>query len=75
MMLVFNMTQITPVSYGTYQYPQWAIAVGWIIGMISVIPIPIYMVVDLWDANGTLLQVIPIVYECILLKLCFRILL
>ncbi|CAG2220563.1 GLYT [Mytilus edulis] len=56
MMLVFNMTQITPVSYGTYQYPQWAIAVGWIIGMISVIPIPIYMVVDLWDANGTLLQ-------------------
>ncbi|XP_076070507.1 sodium- and chloride-dependent glycine transporter 2-like isoform X2 [Mytilus galloprovincialis] len=56
MMLVFNMTQITPVSYGTYQYPQWSIAVGWIIGMISVIPIPIYMVVDLWDANGTLLQ-------------------
>ncbi|CAC5408977.1 Sodium- and chloride-dependent neutral and basic amino acid transporter B(0+),Sodium- and chloride-dependent taurine transporter,Sodium-dependent noradrenaline transporter,Sodium-dependent proline transporter,Sodium-and chloride-dependent glycine transporter 1,Creatine transporter,Sodium- and chloride-dependent GABA transporter 3,Sodium- and chloride-dependent betaine transporter,Sodium- and chloride-dependent GABA transporter 2,Sodium-dependent dopamine transporter,Sodium- and chloride-dependent GABA tran len=56
MMLVFNMTQITPVSYGTYQYPQWAIAVGWIIGMLSVIPIPIYMVIDLWNANGTVLQ-------------------
>ncbi|CAG2201373.1 GLYT [Mytilus edulis] len=56
MVLVFNMTQITPVSYGTYQYPQWAIAAGWIIGMISVIPIPIHMVIDLWNANGTILQ-------------------
>lgn len=56
-MLTFNMSQLKPVSYGTYQYPIWAILIGWIIGMASVVPIPIQAVIGLCKSNGSLLQV------------------
>ena len=56
-MLIFNMTQIKPVSYGSYQYPAWAITVGWIIGMASVLPIPLYMVMVILKSDGSLMQV------------------
>jgi hypothetical protein len=47
-MLTFNMSQLKPVSYGTYQYPLWAILIGWIIGMTSVVPIPIQAMLYVW---------------------------
>ncbi|CAC5362095.1 Sodium- and chloride-dependent neutral and basic amino acid transporter B(0+),Sodium- and chloride-dependent taurine transporter,Sodium-dependent noradrenaline transporter,Sodium-dependent proline transporter,Sodium-and chloride-dependent glycine transporter 1,Sodium-dependent neutral amino acid transporter SLC6A17,Sodium- and chloride-dependent GABA transporter 3,Sodium- and chloride-dependent betaine transporter,Sodium-dependent dopamine transporter,Sodium-and chloride-dependent GABA transporter 1,Sodium len=56
LMIVFNMIQFTPVSYGTYTYPSWAVGAGWIIGFASVIPIPLYIMKDLWSAEGTILQ-------------------
>lgn len=56
-MLTFNMSQLKPVSYGAYQYPLWAILIGWIIGMTSVVPIPIQAVIGLCKSNGSLLQV------------------
>ncbi|CAC5362100.1 SLC6A1 [Mytilus coruscus] len=56
LMIVFNMIQFTPVSYGTYMYPSWAVGAGWIIGFVSVIPIPLYIIKDLWSTEGTILQ-------------------
>ncbi|XP_052077223.1 sodium- and chloride-dependent glycine transporter 2-like isoform X4 [Mytilus californianus] len=56
LMIVFNMIQFTPVSYGTYKYPSWAVGAGWIISFASVIPIPLYIIKDVWSAEGTILQ-------------------
>ncbi|XP_063415192.1 sodium- and chloride-dependent glycine transporter 2-like isoform X2 [Mytilus trossulus] len=56
LMVVFNLIQFTPVSYGTYKYPNWAVVVGWMIGFASVIPIPLYIIKDLWAAEGSLFQ-------------------
>lgn len=68
-MVVFNLIQFTPVSYGTYKYPSWAVVVGWMIGFASVIPIPLYIIKDLWAAEGTLLQVCILNYSFILFYL------
>ena len=57
MMLLFNMLQLKPVSFDKYQYPSWAIVFGWVIGMVSVVPIPLYIIKTLWCGNGTILQV------------------
>ncbi|CAC5382395.1 SLC6A6 [Mytilus coruscus] len=38
----------------TYQYPQWAIGVGWILALISVIWVPIIFIVRLIQTPGTL---------------------
>ncbi|XP_071125321.1 sodium- and chloride-dependent glycine transporter 2-like isoform X2 [Mytilus edulis] len=53
-MLVFNMTQLQPVSYNHYQYPSYAIVIGWVIGMVSVAPIPLYMIKAIACAEGSL---------------------
>ncbi|CAG2254307.1 GLYT [Mytilus edulis] len=55
-MLVFNMTQLQPVSYNHYQYPSYAIVIGWVIGMVSVAPIPLYMIKAIACAEGSLQQ-------------------
>ncbi|XP_052076409.1 sodium- and chloride-dependent glycine transporter 2-like [Mytilus californianus] len=55
-MLVFNMTQLQPVSYNTYQYPSYAIVIGWVVGMVSVVPIPLYMIKAVACAEGTIQQ-------------------
>jgi hypothetical protein len=55
--LTFNMSQLKPVSYGTYQYPLWAILIGWIIGMASVVPILIHFLSDfIFHSNNTFLH-------------------
>ena len=38
----------------TYQYPKWAIGVGWVLALISVIWIPIIFVTRLLQTPGTL---------------------
>jgi len=62
--LTFNIAEIQPVSYGTYQYPDWAISIGWIIGLSYLVPIVIYMVIALWKEEGNLLQVGQNSYLC-----------
>ena len=41
----------------TYQYPQWAIGVGWSLASISVICIPIVFAYRIWNAEGTFKEV------------------
>ena len=66
LMLIFNMTQLKPLSYNTYQYPQWAIGIGWIIGIISVLPIPLYMAIVIYNSEGTLVEVIINKFFCVI---------
>lgn len=56
-MLAFNILTVTPVSYKAYKYPSWAVGTGWIIGLISLIPIPVCFSISLWRSEGTLKQV------------------
>ena len=39
---LFSVVTLGPVTYDDYHYPQWAIAMGWSIGVCSIIPIPAY---------------------------------
>ncbi|VDI25370.1 Hypothetical predicted protein, partial [Mytilus galloprovincialis] len=56
LMLTFNILTVTPVSYKAYKYPSWAVGTGWIIGLISLIPIPVCFSISLWRSEGTLKQ-------------------
>lgn len=44
--LFFNWIEYEPLSYGTYIYPIWADAVGWIVGMLPVLVIISFAVVS-----------------------------
>lgn len=54
---LFSVSQMSPVTYGTYQYPTWAILFGWFLGLCSLLPVPICAVIQIVKAEGTLKQV------------------
>jgi len=49
--LMINIVQHTPVTYGSYVYPWWAILFGWVIALVSVAPIPIVAVVKILNVR------------------------
>lgn len=56
--LVFTVIQYRPISYNTYVYPTWAITIGFLMALSSVICIPIYAVYCILRSEGdSLLQV------------------
>ncbi|XP_053894438.1 sodium- and chloride-dependent glycine transporter 1 [Malaclemys terrapin pileata] len=55
--LVFTVIQYRPIAYNTYVYPTWAISIGFLMALSSVLCIPLYAVYKLCRAEGdTLLQ-------------------
>lgn len=53
---IFSVATLGPVTYGDeYQYPEWSIAVGWMMGIISVLPIPIVAVIQIMSTPGSLM--------------------
>ncbi|XP_067423927.1 sodium- and chloride-dependent glycine transporter 1 isoform X2 [Emydura macquarii macquarii] len=55
--LVFTVIQYRPISYNTYVYPTWAISIGFLMALSSVLCIPAYAAYRLCRADGdTLLQ-------------------
>ncbi|OWF47646.1 Sodium- and chloride-dependent glycine transporter 2 [Mizuhopecten yessoensis] len=52
---LFSVTQLSPVTYGTYHYPQWAIALGWFLGMLSLAPIPTCAIIAILQEKGPLM--------------------
>lgn len=55
--LVFTVIQYRPISYNTYVYPTWAITIGFLMALSSVICIPIYAVYCILRSEGdSLLQ-------------------
>lgn len=55
---MFSLVQYKPFEVAGYEYPQWAIALGWIIAAMSIICIPAAMVHSVLTAPGeTLWQV------------------
>ncbi|CAH1777720.1 unnamed protein product [Owenia fusiformis] len=46
-----------PVTYGDYTYPRWAIGVGWMLALLSILPVPIYSCYRIFTTvEGSLLQ-------------------
>lgn len=50
----FSVSQLAPVTYGKYEYPTWAIVFGWMLGLCSLLPMPIVMVVGVLREEGRL---------------------
>jgi solute carrier family 6 amino acid transporter-like protein 5/7/9/14 len=48
--LIFNMIDFTPLSYGDYLLPPWSQAVGWLMAIASVALIPIFAVYQIWKS-------------------------
>ncbi|XP_030181232.1 sodium- and chloride-dependent glycine transporter 1 isoform X5 [Lynx canadensis] len=55
--LIFTVIQYQPITYNHYQYPAWAVAIGFLLALSSVICIPLYALFQLCRTDGdTLLQ-------------------
>ncbi|XP_054836618.1 sodium- and chloride-dependent glycine transporter 1 [Eublepharis macularius] len=55
--LVFTVIQYRPISYNTYVYPTWAVTIGFLMALSSVICIPVYAVFCVLRSEGdSLLQ-------------------
>lgn len=55
--LIFTVIQYRPITYNHYQYPGWAVAIGFLMALSSVICIPLYALFQLCRTDGdTLLQ-------------------
>ena len=60
---VCSLAQMKPVKYGETTYPQWSIALGWMVALLSIIPLPIFMIRQLRKAKGdNLRQVCTLVW-------------
>lgn len=53
---IFTLVHHKPVTYGDYTYPDWAISIGWIVAVFSLLPIPIGVVYTIWTGDGTIGQ-------------------
>ncbi|XP_060065225.1 sodium- and chloride-dependent glycine transporter 1-like [Ylistrum balloti] len=49
---LFSVTQLSPVTYGDYHYPQWAINLGWFLGLISLVPVPVCAGIAIFKETG-----------------------
>ena len=54
---LFSVTQLKAVTYGDYEYPTWAIVFGWMLGLISLIPIPVMMILAISREQGPFMEV------------------
>jgi len=54
--LLFTMVNHTPVTYGKYEYPDWADSLGWLMAMASVVNIPIFAIIALVQAKGSFME-------------------
>ncbi|XP_077132266.1 sodium- and chloride-dependent glycine transporter 1 isoform X3 [Ranitomeya variabilis] len=55
--LIFTVIQYRPISYNDYVYPDWAIMLGFLMALSSVICIPLYAAFRIWRSEGdTFLQ-------------------
>ncbi|KAJ6659966.1 hypothetical protein lerEdw1_018163 [Lerista edwardsae] len=54
---LFSLIRYTPLRYNNiYDYPQWGIALGWLMALSSMICIPLYVVFILLRTKGSLKQ-------------------
>ena len=55
--IIFSMYSISVPVYGTYTYPQWAIILGWLIAIVSLVPVPVVAINVLYNSKGSFLEV------------------
>ncbi|XP_062570938.1 sodium- and chloride-dependent glycine transporter 1-like [Saccostrea cucullata] len=53
---LFSVTQLSPVTYGDYEYPDGAIVFGWMLGLVSLVPVPVCALIAILREEGNLLQ-------------------
>ncbi|XP_076327814.1 sodium-dependent proline transporter-like isoform X4 [Tachypleus tridentatus] len=49
--LIFSFMNSTSASYGNYKFPKWTISVGWMLGAVSVIMIPLFALYEVWKTK------------------------
>ncbi|VDI73220.1 solute carrier family 6 (neurotransmitter transporter, amino acid) member 5/7/9/14 [Mytilus galloprovincialis] len=49
---LFSIITLGPVTYDGKSYPTWAIVFGWILGMVSLVPIPLMMIIQIINTEG-----------------------
>jgi solute carrier family 6 amino acid transporter-like protein 5/7/9/14 len=54
--LLVAVVQHTPVTYGDYQYPTWAIVIGWLFALCSILPLPLVAIVKIAKQKGPFFQ-------------------
>jgi len=55
--LFFSIIIHKPVTYGEdYSYPGWAIGIGWIFALCSLIPLPSIAIYKIWKEEGPIFQ-------------------
>ncbi|XP_046585407.1 sodium- and chloride-dependent glycine transporter 2-like [Haliotis rubra] len=52
--LVLTLASYKPPRYGEYDYPTSAIVFGWFIALVSVVPVPVFMVTQIHKMEGSL---------------------
>ncbi|KAL3862151.1 hypothetical protein ACJMK2_008139 [Sinanodonta woodiana] len=52
----FNLASLQPVTYGDTTYPPWAIGIGWIVALVSCIPLPVGILAQIKSVSGSFLQ-------------------
>jgi len=50
-LLIFTVTEFEQPDYGEYEFPIWALVIGWLITASSLVCIPIYAVLAILDAG------------------------
>jgi len=55
-------TQLSPVTYGDYEYPRWAIWFGWTLGIASIVPVPVCAIIAIAKEDGPISKVCMIYY-------------
>lgn len=55
---VFSLAKYKPLTYNkVYTYPEWAIGLGWVLALSSMICIPMVMVIRIIRSDGSLIEV------------------
>lgn len=54
---LFSVTQLSPVTYGDYEYPYGAIVFGWMLGLASIVPVPVCAIIAILREKGSFVQV------------------
>uniref|UniRef100_A0A670I660 Transporter n=1 Tax=Podarcis muralis TaxID=64176 RepID=A0A670I660_PODMU len=54
---IFSLAKYTPLTYNkVYIYPQWAIGLGWILALSSMVCIPLVMLIRILQSDGSLIE-------------------
>lgn len=55
---IFSLAKYKPLTYNkVYTYPDWAIGLGWVLALSSMICIPMVMVIRIIQSDGSLIEV------------------
>lgn len=55
---IFSLVKYKPLTYNkVYEYPDWAIGLGWFLALSSMICIPMVMVIKILQSEGPLIEV------------------